>query len=256
MKPLFGPAGRAALATLLTHRRLLLAFDFDGTLAPIVARPDDARIPLAVARRMAQLCRRWPVAVITGRAVADVVPRLGFEPRFVVGNHGIEDPHEPCELLPGRWSMALDPLRHALSERAAALAESGVAVEDKRLSIALHYRLAPDPARARRTIDDLVAAAARGLVVGDGKAVVNLMPPGAPDKGDALLALAHRCQAEAGLFVGDDDNDEAAFRKAPRGWLTLRIGPAPLRSHARYYIDGVSQLPVFLQAVLEHPPAD
>lgn len=255
MKPLFGPEGRAALARLLAHRQLLLAFDFDGTLAPIVARPDDARIPLAVARRMAQLCRRWPVAVITGRAVADVVPRLGFEPRFVVGNHGIEDPHDPHELRPCRWTMALDPLRHALAERAAALADAGVTVEDKRLSIALHYRLAPDEQRARRAIDELAAAAAGGLVVGSGKAVVNLMPAGAPDKGDALLALARRCHAEAGLFVGDDDNDEAAFRKAPRGWLSLRVGPAPLRSHAAYYIDGVPQLPVFLQAMLEHAPA-
>ena len=87
MEPFFSPAGDAALAQFLA-RRPLLAFDFDGTLAPIVSRPDDARVPDTLAAMLARLAGLAPVAIVTGRQVDDVRPRLGFTPTYVVGNHG------------------------------------------------------------------------------------------------------------------------------------------------------------------------
>lgn len=247
MKPLFGPEGRAALGAMMRGRPLL-AFDFDGTLAPIVARPDDAHIPLPVARRLARLAPLRPVAMITGRAVADVSARLGFVPRFVVGSHGLEDPDA---LTTRRWADVLDPLRARLAARRADLAGAGVTVEDKHFSLALHYRLAPEPQRARDLIGAMLREAEGGLAVGEGKCVVNVVPRGAPDKGDALLDLAARCQADAGLFVGDDDNNEAAFGKAPPGWVSVRVGPDATRSRARFYLDGPTQMPALLQMLLE-----
>ena len=80
MRHLLSARGEAALAALM-RRRPLLAFDFDGTLAPIVARPEDARVPAAVAARLAVLALRLPVAIVTGRAIGDVRHRLGFEPQ-------------------------------------------------------------------------------------------------------------------------------------------------------------------------------
>jgi trehalose 6-phosphate phosphatase len=247
VKPLFGSDGRTALAAMM-RGRALLAFDFDGTLAPIVARPGDARIPLPVARRLSRLAERLPVAVITGRAVADVGVRLGFAPRFVVGSHGLEDAEA---LTTRRWAEALDPLRARLAMRHAEVAHAGVTVEDKHFSLALHYRLAPEPGRARQAIDAVLREVDAPLEVGEGKCVVNVVPRGAPDKGDALLDLAARCQADAGLFIGDDDNDEAAFAKAPGQWVTVRIGPQTSRSRARFYLDGPTQMPVLLQTLLE-----
>ncbi len=91
MQHLFSPEGEAALARCL-HQQPLLAFDFDGTLTPIVPRPDDAYLSKGVSSRLAQLSKCLPVAIVTGRSVADVRGRLGFVPRFVVGNHGAEDP--------------------------------------------------------------------------------------------------------------------------------------------------------------------
>src|SRR5690242_16341081 len=90
MRHLFSTEGEQALEAVM-RQRPLLAFDFDGTLAPIVARPDEAHVPLEVSHGLAELAQALPVAVITGRSVADVRPRLGFEPRYVVGNHGAED---------------------------------------------------------------------------------------------------------------------------------------------------------------------
>ena len=94
MKHLFTTEGEIALQAVM-RLRPLLAFDFDGTLAPIVARPDEARVAEAVSRGLAALARDLPVAIITGRSVADVRPRLGFAPHYVIGNHGAEDPVEP-----------------------------------------------------------------------------------------------------------------------------------------------------------------
>ena len=155
MQHLFTPEGEAALAALMA-RRPLLAFDFDGTLAPIVARPDDARVPAAVAARLERPWRRacrWRSS--RAARVADVRGRLGFAPRFVVGNHGAEDPRsgrcQPRMPLP-RW------LARAAAARTADLHAAGVLVEDKGQSIALHYRLAPE--RGRRARADLRRAAA------------------------------------------------------------------------------------------------
>lgn len=91
MRHLLSPEGRSALASTLSTAPLL-AFDFDGTLAPIVARPDDACIPLAVARRLDRLSALLPLAIITGRTIEDVQGRLSFTPMFIIGNHGAEDP--------------------------------------------------------------------------------------------------------------------------------------------------------------------
>jgi trehalose 6-phosphate phosphatase len=254
MKPVFGGEGRRAIGELLARPRVLLGFDFDGTLAPIVARPDDARVPPPVSRRLRELVRHRPIAVVTGRSVADVKARLDFEPTYVVGNHGVEAPDlHPTSLLE-QCAAALDPLRQVLHRRASELAVAGVVVEDKRYSLALHYRLAGDEAVARAAIAAALEAGAAGLSIGAGKCVVNVTAAGAPDKGDALLALVRRSGAEAALFVGDDLNDEPAFAKAPQGWVTVRVARDHLLSRATFYLDGTPQLVALLD--LLRGPAD
>lgn len=250
MKPALSAAGRAALHAVL-QRQPLLAFDFDGTLAPIVPHPGDAQVPAAIAQRLAGLARRWPVAIITGRAIGDVAPRLHFEPRFIVGNHGAEDPGEPGA---PQWEAALEGLRTRVAAFAPPLAAAGVQVEDKRFSMALHYRLAPDPALALRCIQDLLAPVRQGLATLGGNCVVNVVADGAPDKGDALAALVGRAGAGAALFVGDDLNDEAAFIKAPAPWMTVRVGRSPVATRARFYLPSRLQVSALLQAILDAAP--
>src|SRR2546423_11602405 len=126
MRHLFQHAGRAALMEVLGARPLL-AFDFDGTLAPIVARPDEARVARAVSDRLAQLTTLRPVAVITGRSVEDVAPRLGFVPQYIVGNHGAEDPEESRQFD----MSALETFRRQLAVNADQMRSAGIEVEDK-----------------------------------------------------------------------------------------------------------------------------
>ncbi|MFG6428388.1 trehalose-phosphatase [Roseateles sp. LYH14W] len=253
MRHLFSPAGEAAVAQLMRRQDVLLAFDFDGTLAPIVARPDDARVSVAIARRLSLLAAQRPVAVITGRSVADVRPRLGFEPSFVVGNHGAEGMG---------WSPSgegMDQFRARLRAHADDLRAAGVQVEDKVFSLALHYRLARDRGVAMQAIERLLAAPAAGVQMFGGKCVVNVVSQDAPDKGDAAKALLRASGCEALLFVGDDVNDEAVFECAQDGWLTVRIGRSHGASLAMFFLDTHSEMSALLerlqQAMVREAPS-
>lgn len=248
MQHFFTPEGRQALARLL-QQKPLLAFDFDGTLAPIVTRPEQARISRGVVARLSLLASQLPVAIITGRAVQDVRSRLGFEPRYIVGNHGAEDLANPVWV--GALMHALAPVRARLEAAAADLAGAGVVVEDKGQSIALHYRLARQPQAALDCISEFLLQLDDQFHVFPGKMVVNIVPAGAPNKADAMLALVDRSQAGQAFFAGDDVNDEPVFAAAPATWLTVRIGRDDPASRAMFYIDSAAEMALLLEQMIE-----
>lgn len=252
MRRLFTPEGEAALAQTM-RRHPLLAFDFDGTLAPIVARPDDARVPAGVAHRLQRLAQRLPVAVISGRRVHDLRPRLLFVPWRVVGNHGAED---ESPLQAERDASALEPARACLAAAAGALHDAGVAVEDKGLSIALHYRLASDRTAAQQAIDAMTAQLPAGLKVFGGKMVVNIVAAWARDKADAVAELVQASGAEAAVFIGDDVNDEPVFARGEPTWLTVRVGHDDPASAAGWFLDSSADLPHLLDQMLQSLPTD
>lgn len=252
MKPLLTPEGEAALAAALQWRPLL-AFDFDGTLAPIVPRPEDARIAPQLVQPLARLAQRLPVAVITGRRIEDVRTRLGFEPQHVIGSHGAEDPHagDGAALV-----RALDAARAQLQAHAPALETHGIRIEDKGASLAVHYRAADDPAAALAAITALVAPLAPAVAIVGGKKVVNLMAADAPDKADALAALVARSGAPGAVFVGDDVNDEPVFARREPTWLTVRVGRDPADSAAMFQVDDTAGVAAMLERMLALlPPA-
>lgn len=248
MQHLFTAEGDAALVALL-RQQPLLAFDFDGTLAPIVARPRDARLSQAVAMRLKALATRLPVAIVTGRAVEDVRGRLGFEPRYIVGSHGAEDGRDTAEAA--SRARVLDPLRARLASREAELAAVGIQVEDKTQSLALHYRLSRQRQQALALIRELLSPPDDSLHVFSGKMVENIAPAGAPDKARAVHALVERCSARSAFFAGDDVNDEPVFATAPPNWLTVRVGRDEPGSRARFFLDSPAEMALLLGRMLD-----
>ena len=196
----------------------LLAFDFDGTLAPIGSDSFATRMRTETVELLRSLAHAAPVAVITGRSVADVMPRLeGIAMLAVVGNHGAE----PSRFA-ARAARDVAALMPALRSLVAAL--PGVEIEDKRLSVSVHYWHAPDPAAAIAAIERLAAEFANAAVV-HGIGIVNLVPKGAPDKGDALVRLRKVHKLPLAVFVGDELTDEDAFRRLTKhGDLSVRVG--------------------------------
>lgn len=246
MRYFFNTEGSRQLADTIGEHPLL-AFDFDGTLAPIVPLPEDAKAPLSIISAMQRLCAIAPVAIITGRSIEDVRPRLGFEPAYLIGNHGAEglpgnDPALQEAIIAG-WLASLEAKRDSLPE--------GVQIEHKGASLSLHYRLA----RSRELAAAAIATVVTGLtplpVLIGGKCVVNLLPPGAPDKHVALTHLLRLENRRSALFVGDDETDEAIFRKAPAHWLTIRVEYST-HSAARYFIGNQNEMALLIQLIEQH----
>lgn len=213
----------------LAWSNVLLAFDFDGTLSPIVADRTRAYMRASTRALLAEACALYPCAVISGRARADVTRLLdGVRVRFVVGNHGIE----PSKGR-GAFARATAAMRDALVE---ALADvSGVEVEDKALSLAIHYRKARSKREARARIERAIASLPAPPRVVAGKQVVNVLPPGAPHKGIALAELKRAARVDTAIFVGDDVTDEDVFSMHAPGILGVRVG-ASRKTAADYFV--------------------
>ena len=223
----------AALAELAAGN-LLVALDFDGTLAPIVPRPEDAAMRPETRRLLARLAQLYPCAVVSGRAEDDLRRHLaGVTVWYAVGNHFLE-PAAEREQAVLRWRPALEaaiaPLR-------------GVTLEDKGASLALHYRGAEEHDRARAQILE-AAALLDGARAIEGKEVVNVVPRGGPDKAAAVERLCAQLGCDRALYVGDDLPDEEVFA-LPR--ITgVRVGGGQA-SRARHFLSGQGEVDALLE---------
>jgi len=211
------PEGQAGLDALLASPwRALIATDFDGTLAPIVADPRAARShPGAVPalRRLAKAV--GTLAVITGRPAAEAVAygELDAVPGLIVLGHYGWQRWQDGELTGPETPLAVQAARQDLpSVLSRAGAPEGTWIEDKGHALAVHTRRTADPEAALRLLrgplEDL--AAGLGLAAEPGRMVIELRPPGM-DKGAALTGLAAERAADPVMFCGDDLGDLPAF---------------------------------------------
>ncbi|MFJ8191046.1 trehalose-phosphatase [Streptomyces sp. NPDC096094] len=262
-------AGRVGLDALLADPgRAVIALDFDGTLAPIVADPDQARAhPDAVPALAALAPKVAAVAVITGRPAEVAVRHGGFadvpglDHLVVLGHYGAE-----------RWDAATGALTTpephpgvaavraglpGLLERSGA--GQGTWIEEKGHAVAVHTRRAPDPQAAFDTLRAPLAdlASRHGLIVEPGRMVLELRPPGM-DKGAALREYVRELDARAVLYAGDDLGDLPAFAAVD----TLRTEATPgllvcsgsdevpdLRKRADVVVDGPEGVVHLLRAL-------
>jgi len=117
--------------------------------------------------------------------------------------------------------------------------------------LAMHYRRAPEPDRAREVLQTLLARhAGPHLHVFGGKAVLNAISAAAPDKAHAMRDLVARAGTSAALFIGDDVNDEPVFQAAPAGWVTVRLGGSGAKSRARFSVPEQGDMVSVLDALL------
>jgi trehalose 6-phosphate phosphatase len=220
---------------------MLCAFDFDGTLSPIVEDPDQAGMSDRTRDLLARLARIYPCVIISGRARADVLAKMNGVPvADVIGNHGAET---GAGIRGGRgavaqWKQALELALPGIP---------GVWIEDKGLSLAVHYRQAAPGSQARRRILEATRGLAGARVFG-GKRVVNLVLQGAPHKGKALAEERRRLGCNWVLYVGDDENDEEAFA-LEGNVVPVRIG-RPRQSHARYYLRTQAEVDRLLEQLI------
>ena len=249
---------RDALAPRLTGTPLVLLLDVDGTLAPIAPRPADATVPPVTHDALQTLARTDGVIVglVSGRMADDVRRIVPITPAWVIGNHGAEivspDGHETVE---PRVS-AFEPVIAAARSELEAI---GVAVENKRWTLTVHYRNAePEAIPALREKVSRVATT-HGLATFSGKKVVEIRPPVAVDKGTAVLALAERVgglePVASLLYAGDDATDEDAFlalrSSAPRAVTIHVAGEGSPDTFAEYIVSDPREMGSLLAWLVE-----
>jgi len=222
---------------------VLLAFDYDGVLAPLVKQPGGARMRRRTRALLVRLARLYPVAVVSGRAWKDT-RRLseGVVPH-VVGNHGFELLH-PVP-VPVAVLRAVRAWRRQLEAELAGV--PGVHFEDKRSTLAIHYGLSASWRRAEQAV---YAAANRlaGTRLIPGKKVLNVLPHDFPNKGDAIRTLLARLGLGAALYLGDDVTDEDAFRLGPPMVMGVHVGKGP--SLAPWKLAGQERIDALLEQLV------
>lgn len=231
--------------------RTLFAFDFDGTLSKIVKNPEEAKISKATLKLIHELGELVPIAIISGRSLADLNKKFDPSPGFLVGNHGLEGVHSggnKLEVFRDACEKWKDHLNRALEIDGRIF--DGIEIEDKIYSIAVHYRKSRSKKNAKSLILNSLSELTPSARIILGKCVVNVVPTGAPHKGVALLELMLKADTKAAFYIGDDDTDEDVFALSDPRLFTVRVGKKNT-SQAKFYLPRQDEVNDLLEEILK-----
>jgi trehalose 6-phosphate phosphatase len=241
----------------LSHKRLVVFLDYDGTLTPIVERPDRALLPASMRQTIIELAGCCPVMIISGRDRADVQRLVQLDNIFYAGSHGfdIAGPHGQqmtCE--GGEAFLAIfDSIQQELFQRLARM--EGSLVERKKFSIAVHVRgITRDHEQMVEAIVDDVLAHYPNLRKGYGKKVFELQPRLDWHKGKAVLWLLQALNLDESevlpLYIGDDLTDEDAFRTLTDGGIGIVVDAGTRPTAANYILQHPEEVQSFLRLLI------
>ena len=238
-------AMKAAAAT-----RLLYAFDFDGTLAPLSPHRHSVQIPRAVLEGLQALTMRAPCAVVSGRSLADLAPRLDGAALHLIGNHGIEGPCSSAADLDAAEQACSQWQQDLVVGLAQEPVMKGAEVEDKRYSLTVHLRRTADPDRAAGEVYGLLQRLNPTPHIVMGTYSINVLPRGHEGKGVATVALMTQLGRNGLLYIGDEETDETVFAM-PRGVaLGIRIGQST-NTHAKFYLKAQGEIEEVLRCLVQ-----
>jgi trehalose-phosphatase len=237
--------------------RLAVFLDYDGTLTPIVSRPEDAWLSESMRQTLRSLTARVPVAILSGRDLDDVRGRVYVDGIVYAGSHGfdIAGAGGLRRELGAAYLSVLDAVETELRE---ALDEiPGAQLERKHFSVAAHYRNVNEDDAARVALAvDAVAARHRELRIIDGKKVYELLPDIDWDKGKAVLWLLEALELERGnalpIYIGDDRTDEDAFRALEKRGAGILVSEQPQVTAASYCLRDAEEVERFLREITDH----
>lgn len=253
------PSALQALDTiqeLIKKKKPVLFLDFDGTLAPIVTRHEDAIPDKGMLGLLEQVSHNYPTAIISGRDVSSLQQRIGLDNIHYAGSHGYEivGPssyhHENTEaknLIP-----TLDEIEKEIAEELAGI--DGVELERKKYALAVHYRNVPPSSQPHvQQVVDRVLKDFKKIKRGTGKKVIELQPGTDWHKGKAVEKLVSDLNSHPDavlpIYVGDDITDEDAFAVMGKG-LAILVGDHGEETQADYHLEDVEEVKEFLDWML------
>ncbi len=239
-----------------------IALDYDGTLTPIVERPELAVLSPEMRSTLKKLAERFPVAIISGRDLKDIKEFIRLDNLIYAGSHGFDISSPPRINLAfqmGReFIPILDRIQRFLEQQVRNI--DGVILERKKFSLAVHYRMvAEDQVNEVELLVDMALIKEPKLKKGLGKKVFELKPDLDWDKGQALLWLIEGMGMDMDktlpLYIGDDITDEDAFRTLQNTGMgiVVREGERERRSMAEYSLENTMEVRIFLEELAGIP---
>ncbi len=245
-----------ALERFLRGKRLSLFLDYDGTLTPIVGRPENAYLSFDMKVLLEKIVRLYPTVIISGRSLDDVKALVGIEGPVYAGNHGMEIRDDGFSFIYDTGRGVREEMKR-LKARIKAMGKRfpGVIVEDKGLTLSIHYRLLDvrhKNAFARGFMDTVSSALKRGLVrVTEGKKVFEIRPPVEWHKGRAVEWILERrpFKGTFPIYMGDDETDRDGFRAVKDRGLSVFVGGSS--TEADCFIRRQRDVKVFLKRLCQ-----
>lgn len=247
------------LTNLLKQKKVAVFLDYDGTLTPIVERPELATISEGMRETVRELARSCPVAIISGRDRKDVERLADVAGVFYVGSHGFDiiDPDGQVTVFQDGVAClpALDRAEAFLGQELGEI--EGAQVERKKFAIAVHFRRVPEEFWPQ--VEDAVNEALRrtkGLCKSGGKRIFEVRPDIDWNKGKALAWVVNRLGLDRRealpIYIGDDLTDEDALREIADYGVGILVGDEPRQTYARYALENPDEVGIFLQKLGEH----
>lgn len=247
----------------LEDKQILLFLDYDGTLAPIAARPQLAMLPVEIKEVLKKLIgeRSYKVFIVSGRSLVDVKKLVGIKNIVYVGNHGLEI--EGANIDFGSFSFArfretLEYLKWQINKELTFF--KGAFVEDKGLGLSVHYRLIKqkDESVFRVFLESIMQEflSKNEIRIIFGKKVIEIRPPLDWDKGKSVMWLlksyenAINKHNTLAVYIGDDQTDEDAFKALHKIGLTICVGDSP-QTAAEYYLESPQEVAKFLRCLVD-----
>jgi trehalose 6-phosphate phosphatase len=241
-------------------RRLAMFLDYDGTLTPIVTRPEEAALSNSTRELLRSLAAKIPVAILSGRDLEEMRRRVDVEGIVYGGSHGfdIAGPHKLRKQVATEFLPVLDAAEKELKQKLADI--HGALLERKRFSIAAHYREVADEGlrRVEQAVNE-VAAHHRELRKIAGKKVHELQPNIDWDKGKALLWMLEAMGSESReifpIYIGDDLTDEDAFGALKQRGIGIIVSEQLRPTAAHYALKNPAEVERFLREIVARLPA-
>ena len=240
---------------------MLIALDFDGTIAPIVPHPDLAQLLPHARPVLEALAQRedTEIAMISGRSLEDLRARIDLNGVYYAGNHGLEI-HGPDldDVVPAAIELTprVQQIWHALQHEVGTI--PGIYLENKQLSLSVHYRKIDDESEQQRVVtivQRVFNQHSNGLRLTSGKRVLEVRPDINWHKGKAMLFIIEEIEQARGarmlpIFVGDDTTDEDAFAVIEPPGAGVLVGPADVATAATTYVRSPDEAVSLLEQLL------
>lgn len=256
--PALNPAfSQSARELLCADKKPVFFLDYDGTLTPIVSRPEDAKISQNMRNTVMELCGKFTVAIVSGRAREDVQALLGIEGLIYAGSHGFDILGPDIEMInPDAKAMipVIKSLRDEIYKEIGDI--EGVIIEYKKFSFAVHYRLADEEKHFEkiRACCQKAVSGYKKLRLMHGKKVFEILPAFDWDKGKAVRfivkALGYNWHDAAIVYIGDDTTDADAYRVISTRGVPVHVCPEEKPSPAYFKLRDPDDVQRFFEKLI------